>query len=131
MNPKWNPTIKSLVKNLEYIQEKNPAKMNSIPFSYSLGYKWAWNFKNSGWLRIERSRDDGRAHLVWLTEKGEKLLADLKAIRTADHLPCYKCNAPIGRFFRVSNNEWKRVAGDEHDRVICKDCYEKMKVKKK
>lgn len=127
MLPRWNPTIKTLVKNLQYIKDQNPAKMDSLPLCHSLGYKWAWKFQDLGWLRIERSEEDGRCHLTWLTNKGQKLLTILKEVQSADFLACHKCGETIDKFFKVPNKEWKRVTGDEHDQVICKNCYEKMK----
>lgn len=127
MKPLWNPTIKTLVKNLEFIEKNSPCPMNSIPYS-KVSYNWYWVFKDLGYFEVTRSKEDGRLHLVSLTYGGEKLLALLKEIANADHLPCHKCGTPIDKFFRVPNKEWKRVTGDEDDQVICRSCYEKMKL---
>lgn len=129
VTPKWNPTIKTLVRNLELIKNSNPAKMDSLPLCHSLGYKWAWIFKDKGLLRIKRSTEDGRCHLTWLTDEGHKLLTMLQKIQHADFLACHRCGELIDKFFKVSNKEWKQVTGDAHDQVICKSCYNKLKNK--
>lgn len=126
MNPKWNPTIKTLVKNLEYIEKQNPAKMNSVPLS-KVGFKWFWNFKDNGWLDVQRSESDGRSHIVYLTPAGKRILTVLQSIKMAEYLLCHRCGIPIDKFFKVPNKEWEKVTGDECDQVICKFCYTKMK----
>jgi hypothetical protein len=128
MKPLWNPTIKTLVKNLEFIEKNSPCPMNSIPMS-KMSFHWYFNFKDNGWLDVTRSEDDGRSHLVRLTAEGKKLLETLKLIKDADQIMCHRCGEPIDHFFRVPNAEWKRVTGNAHDQVICKSCFDKIKRK--
>jgi len=85
MKPKYNPTIKTLVKNFEFIEKNSPCPINSIPYS-KVSIKWYWSFKDLGYFNVTRSNDDGRIHLVSLIDEGRKFLEILKKIADADHL---------------------------------------------
>lgn len=123
----FNPTLKTIIKTFEYIVDNQPVSMDTIPLCRHAGYKWLWGMKDNDLVRIERSQNDGRVHLVWLSDQGRAVLIMLRKIKDADNIKCHKCDDPIIRFFRVSNEEWKNVTGDEHDQVICKTCFDRMK----
>lgn len=123
----FNPTLKTLLAVFEHIAEHQPVPMDTIPLCRSAGYKWLWGMKDNGWLHIERSKKDGRSHLVRLTVEGLNVWSMLQKIKDADNIKCHKCGEHIARFFKIPNDEWKDVTGDEHDQVICKNCFDRMK----
>ena len=123
----FNPTLKTIIKTFEHIADNQPVSMDTIPLCHHAGYKWLWGLKDNDLVRIERSQNDGRVHLVWLSDQGRAVLMMLRKIKDANNIKCHKCGDPIVRFFKVPNEEWKKVVGDEHDQVICKTCFGRMK----
>ena len=130
MSRNFNPTLKTLLESLEYVKLNQPIAMDTIPLCRHAGYKWLWGFKDLGIFTIERSKEDGRSHIVALTLSGESVLVLLHKLKFANDIKCHKCGCFIEKFFKIPNDEWKKVTGDEHDQVICKSCYAKMKNKK-
>jgi DNA-binding MarR family transcriptional regulator len=126
----FNPTLKTLLESMEYVKLNQPIAMDTIPLCRHAGYKWLWGFKDAGIFTIERSKEDGRSHIVALTSYGKNVYKIIRQLRIASYIECHKCGCFIEKFFRVPNDEWKKVTGDEHDQVICKSCYAKMKKKK-
>jgi hypothetical protein len=126
---RWSPSVRYLIKNLEMIQKANPIRMDRLPICQCMGYKWLWKFQEYGWVKIQSrvTAADGRCHFTWLTKKGEKMLATLWMIANADNLHCADCCELIDAFFRVPNDEWTQVMGNEINKVICRPCYEKRK----
>jgi hypothetical protein len=129
LNRSYNPTIKTLVESLEHIRSNQPIAMDTIPLCRHAGYKWLWGWKDFGIVIIERSEEDGRSHIVSLTSYGKDVLKILQQLKNANNLKCHKCNEAIEKFFKVPNREWKKVTGNEHDQVICKSCFDKMRKK--
>ena len=127
----FNPTLDTLIRSFGFISENEPVAMDSIPLCRHAGYKWLWGMKDHGWLKIGRSTDDGRSHLVSLTIEGRIVHQTLMDIKASKDIFCHKCGNEIDRFFRVPNKAWKQVTGDEHDQVVCRSCYEILKKRKK
>ena len=126
----FNPTLKTLLESIEYVKLNQPIAMDTIPLCRHAGYKWLWGLKDVGILTIERSKEDGRSHLVSLTSYGEDVFKIIRQLKLANNIKCHKCGRGIEKFFKIPNDEWKKVTGDEHDQVICKSCYAEMKNKK-
>lgn len=127
----FNPTLDTLIRSFGFISENGQVAMDSIPLCRHAGYKWLWGMKDRGWLKIERSTDDGRSHLVSLTSEGRIVHQTLMDIKASKDIFCHKCGNEVDRFFRVPNKVWKQVTGDGNDQVICKSCYEMLRGTKK
>ena len=123
----FNPTLKTLIKTFEYISKNQPVPMDSISLCHHAGYKWLFGLKEKGYILISRSKEDGRSHLVELTREGNYIWVMLKNLEDANNIVCFKCGEPIKKFFKVSNKLWRDVTGIDHDKVICKSCFEKMR----
>lgn len=127
---RFNPGVNTLIESLETIKKGNPCKMYQIQLCRILGFKWLWEFRNRGFVNIRRNPDDGRSHLVWLTDLGMQLLEFLQLIKDAHIIHCGICKERFEKFYKVPNDEWKRVTGDEHEAVICRKCFETMRREK-
>ena len=116
----FNPTLDTLIKSFSYLAENESIPMDSIPLCRHAGYKWLWGMKEQGWLRIERSNNDGRSHLASLTIEGAIVLEHLRMIKASKDIFCHKCGADVYRnykteIYKCSNCDFQRGSGYDFD----------------
>lgn len=126
----FNPQLLTLIKSLEFIKRNEPCPMSKIPITISSGYLWLWGMRDKmGLLKVERSKKDGRSHIVILTKKGEKILKILKELHETNIIYCKLCKKQIKKFYKVPNKKWKQITGKLKNEVICKPCFNNLKRK--